>query len=44
MPADTFAWLHLTDLHFGLKGQGSPWPTLRQPFLADLALLSQLQR
>ncbi|MBV5273155.1 MAG: metallophosphoesterase, partial [Lamprocystis purpurea] len=39
MPADTFAWLHLTDLHFGLKGQGWLWPTLRQPFLDDLALL-----
>ncbi|AUB82394.1 tetratricopeptide repeat protein [Candidatus Thiodictyon syntrophicum] len=42
MPADTFAWLHLTDLHFGLKGQGWLWPTLRQPFLADLALLHDL--
>jgi len=41
MPADTFAWLHLTDLHFGLKGQGWLWPTLRQPFLADLALLRE---
>jgi hypothetical protein len=38
MPADTFAWLHLTDLHFGLKGQGCLWPTLRQPFLEDLAV------
>jgi len=41
MPADTFAWLHLTDLHFGLKGQGWLWPTLRQPFLDDLALLRE---
>ncbi|WP_295446697.1 hypothetical protein [uncultured Thiodictyon sp.] len=39
MPADTFSWLHLTDLHFGLKGQGGLWPTLRQPFLDDLARL-----
>jgi tetratricopeptide (TPR) repeat protein len=39
MPADTFSWLHLTDLHFGLKGQGWLWLTLRQPFLDDLALL-----
>ena len=39
MPADTFTWLYLTDLHFGLKGQGWLWPTLRQPFLDDLALL-----
>jgi len=36
MPTDTFAWLHLTDLHYGLKGQASLWPTLRGPFLDDL--------
>ena len=40
--SDRFAWLHLTDLHFGLKGQGYLWPTLRQPFLDDLAVLHDL--
>jgi tetratricopeptide (TPR) repeat protein len=39
MPSTSFSWLHLTDLHFGLKGQGSLWPTLRQAFLDDLAEL-----
>ncbi len=34
---DTFTWLHITDLHFGLKGQAHLWPNLRQPFFADLA-------
>jgi tetratricopeptide (TPR) repeat protein len=32
-----FSWLHLTDLHYGLKGQGHLWPTLREPFLDSLA-------
>lgn len=40
--SDRFAWLHLTDLHFGLKGQGCLWPTLRQPFLEDLEALHAL--
>jgi hypothetical protein len=38
-PSDTFTWLHLTDLHFGLKGQSHLWPNLRQPFFDDLAKL-----
>jgi hypothetical protein len=39
MTNTTFSWLHLTDLHFGLSGQDSLWPTLRAPFLDDLAAL-----
>ena len=38
----TFSWLHLTDFHFGLKGQDCLWPNLRQPFLDDLAELHEL--
>lgn len=34
-----FSWLHLTDLHYGLDGQGCLWPNLRQPFLDDVARL-----
>jgi hypothetical protein len=33
----TFNWLHLTDLHWGLNGQGSLWPNVRQAFFEDLA-------
>ena len=36
MPSDSFAWLHLTDFHYGLRGQKHLWPNLRQPFLDDL--------
>jgi 3',5'-cyclic AMP phosphodiesterase CpdA len=39
MPDTCFAWLHLTDLHYGLKGQDCLWPSLRQPFLDDLGAL-----
>ena len=42
MTATTFSWLHLTDFHFGLKGQDCLWPNLRQPFLDDLAELHEL--
>lgn len=38
----TFSWLHLTDFHFGLKGQDTLWPNLRQPFLDDLEKLHDL--
>ena len=37
MAVDRFSWLHLTEFHFGLKGQKFLWPNLRQPFLNDLA-------
>ncbi|MEN9867717.1 MAG: hypothetical protein RL748_3307 [Pseudomonadota bacterium] len=39
MASTSFSWLHLTDLHFGLKGQDCLWPNLRQPFLDDLTEL-----
>lgn len=39
---DTFSWLHLTDLHFGLRDQDFLWPNLRQPFFEDLAQLHEL--
>lgn len=35
----TFSWLHLTDFHYGLKGQDCLWPTLREPFLESLTPL-----
>jgi predicted MPP superfamily phosphohydrolase len=34
--SDSFTWLHLTDLHYGLGGQDCLWPNLREPFLRDL--------
>ncbi len=36
-----FSWLHLSDLHYGLKGQDCLWPNLRQPFLDDLTELRE---
>ena len=39
MSSDSFSWLHLTDFHYGLKGQGHLWPTLRGPFLESLGPL-----
>ena len=42
MSTNSFSWLHLTDFHFGLKGQDCLWPNLRQPFLNDLAVLHDL--
>jgi tetratricopeptide (TPR) repeat protein len=36
MQTNSFSFLHLTDLHFGLSGQTSLWPNLRQAFLDDL--------
>ena len=42
MGGKRFSWLHLTDFHFGLKGQKFLWPTLRQPFLDDLENLHKL--
>ncbi|WP_295426782.1 metallophosphoesterase [uncultured Thiodictyon sp.] len=42
MPNNCFSWLHLTDLHYGLKGQHCLWPNLRQPFLDDIAKLHGL--
>ena len=39
MAPDRFSWLHLTDFHFGMRGQRTLWPNLREPFLKDLAEL-----
>jgi hypothetical protein len=36
---DAFNWLHLTDLHWGLRGQKHLWPTIRQKFFDDLQQL-----
>jgi NACHT domain/Calcineurin-like phosphoesterase len=36
---DYFNWLHLTDLHYGQKGQGPLWSNVRQAFFNDLAAL-----
>ena len=35
----SFNWLHLTDLHFGLRGQASLWPNVREVFWSDLEKL-----
>ena len=35
----SFNWLHLTDLHFGLRGQPSLWPNVREVFWSDLEKL-----
>jgi hypothetical protein len=32
-------WLHLTDLHYGARGQPPLWPNVRQAFFDDLAKL-----
>ena len=31
-----FNWLHLSDLHYGLGGQGPLWPNVRESFFKDL--------
>jgi predicted MPP superfamily phosphohydrolase len=35
--ANEFQWLHLSDLHVGLAGQGWLWPTLKHALRDDLA-------
>jgi hypothetical protein len=37
----SFNWLHLTDLHFGLQGQASIWPNVREVFWNDLENLHE---
>lgn len=39
MARDGFSWLHLTDLHYGLRGQKALWPNVRGAFMDDLARL-----
>ncbi|HEV8025818.1 MAG TPA: metallophosphoesterase, partial [Stellaceae bacterium] len=41
MFSDSFSWLHLTDFHYGMKGQDCLWPNLREPFLESLAVLHE---
>jgi hypothetical protein len=36
---NSFNWLHLTDLHFGLKGQPILWPSIQESFFKDLEKL-----
>jgi hypothetical protein len=38
----SFNWLHLTDLHFGLQGQPSLWPNVREAFWDDLDKLHNM--
>lgn len=35
----SISWLHLTDLHFGQKGQDWQWDSVQRPFYADLERL-----
>ncbi|UUR07140.1 metallophosphoesterase family protein [Sphingomonas glaciei] len=35
----TFRWLHLSDLHVGMKEQSSLWPNVKSALLADLQSL-----
>lgn len=37
----SFNWLHFTDLHFGLPGQKSLWPNVREAFWDDLERLHE---
>jgi len=37
----SFNWLHLTDLHFGPRGQVSLWPNVREAFWRDLEILHE---
>jgi predicted MPP superfamily phosphohydrolase len=36
MQENRFSWLHLSDLHMGMPGQGWMWPTLKHTFFDDL--------
>jgi tetratricopeptide (TPR) repeat protein len=38
---DSFSWLHLSDLHYGLEGQDCLWPTLREKFFESLGPLHE---
>ena len=39
---NSFNWLHLTDLHYGLSGQPVLWPNVRERFFSDLARQHEL--
>ncbi len=34
-----FNWLHLTDLHMGIKDQHTLWPNVEEAFFDDLEFL-----
>jgi len=38
---NSFNWLHITDLHFGLRGQAPLWPNVREVFWNDLEKLHE---
>ncbi|MEE4358318.1 MAG: metallophosphoesterase, partial [Desulfococcaceae bacterium] len=37
---ECFTWLHLTDLHAGMKNQGWLWPDIKEKFFEDLKKLT----
>lgn len=37
----SFNWLHLSDLHFGLKNQDTLWPNIREAFWKDLETIHE---
>ncbi len=39
----TIRWLHLTDLHYGQKGQDHLWPNVREAFFERLARLHDVR-
>jgi 3',5'-cyclic AMP phosphodiesterase CpdA len=39
--ATTFNWLHLTDLHLGMRGASDFWPTIERDFFKDVGLLTE---
>ena len=41
MLTNSFSWLHLTDLHYGLRRRGHLWPMLWEPFLDSLGELHE---
>src|SRR5260221_3449717 len=38
---DSFGWLHLTDLHWGMADQKSLWPRMKQKFFEDIPVLHE---
>ncbi len=39
--ATTLNWIHLTDIHFGMEGQGCLWAKLKHDFFKDILKLSE---
>src|SRR5687768_14859044 len=40
--SEHFGWLHLTDLHYGQRGQSLLWPNVRRSFFEDLKSLHEI--